>query len=136
MIKPNLNDETIDALANSKPEAALAKGVLAQAKQDLRRFRTAQDRIGREIYAEAYTWVASEDVWWPYSFLNVCEVLGLAPEVLRAKLLADGQLGWSSCSRRIAQRISNSLRESLANVFGERGHVASSHHSNRPRLAN
>jgi hypothetical protein len=136
MIKPNLNDETIDALANSKPEAALAKGVLAQAKQDLRRFRTAQDRIGREIYADAYTWVAADDVWWPYSFLNVCEVLGLAPEVLRTKLLADAQFGWYSHSRRIGQSLSISLRASLANIFRTNGRTANSHHSNRPVLAN
>jgi len=136
MIKPNLNDEAIDALANSKPEAVLAKGVLAQAKQDLRRFRTTQERIGREIYADAYSWVASDDVWWPYSFLNVCEVLGLAPEVLRTKLLANAQLGWCSHSRRIAQSLSSSLRGSLANVFRTNGRIANSHHSNRPVLAN
>jgi hypothetical protein len=136
MIKPNLSDETVDALANSRPEAALAKGVLVQAKQDLRRFRTAQDAIGREIYTDAYTWVASDDIWWPYSFVNVCEVLGLAPEVLRTELLADAQLGWYSQSRRIAQRVSTSLRGSLASVFRSRGSTASSHHSNRPVLAN
>ena len=136
MIKPNLSDETVDALANSRPEAALAKGVLVQAKQDLRRFRTARDRIGREIYADAYTWVASDDFWWPYSFLNVCEVLGLAPDVLRTELLAEVQLGWYSHSRRIAQRISTLLRGSLASVLGSRARIGSSHHSNRPVLAN
>jgi len=136
MIKPNLSDETVDALANSRPEAALAKGVLVQAKQDLRRFRTARDRIGREIYADAYTWVASDDFWWPYSFLNVCEVLGLAPDVLRTELLAEVQLGWYSRSRRIAQRISTLLRGSLASVLGSRARIGSSHHSNRPVLAN
>jgi hypothetical protein len=132
MIKPNLSDETVDAVASSGPEVALAKGVLVQAKQDLRRFRTAQDGIGREMYADAYRWVASDDFWWPYSFPNVCEVLGLSPEILRRELLADTQPGWYSHSRRIAQRISTSLRGSLANVFGPRGRVASSRHSNRP----
>jgi hypothetical protein len=136
MIKPNLSDETVDALANSKPEAALAKGVLAQAKQDLRRFRTAQDGIGREIYFDAYTWVASDDVWWPYSFLNVCEVLSLAPETLRTKLLAYPQLGWYSHSIRIAQSLSSSLRGSIAKVCGTRARTTNSHRSNRPVLAN
>jgi hypothetical protein len=136
MIKYNLSGETINALGSSRPEAALAKGVLVQAKKDLRRFRTAQDPIGREIYDNAYTWVASDDSWWPYSFLNVCEVLSLTPEVLRTKLLADAQLGWYSHSLRIAQSLSSSLRGSIANVFGTRGRIASSHHSNRPLLAN
>ena len=135
MIKPNLSDETVEAVASSGPEVALAKGVLIQAKQDLRRFRAAEDRVGREIYADAYSWVVSDDLWWPYSFLNVCEVLGLAPEALREKLLADNQLGWYSHSRRIAQRISTSVRGSFANAFGVRGSGTSSRHSNRPVLA-
>ena len=135
MIKPNLSDETVEAVATSGPEVALAKGVLVQAKQDLRRFLAAEDRIGREIYADAYSWVVSDDLWWPYSFLNVCEVLGLAPDALREELLADTQLGWYSHSRRITQRISTSVRGSFANVFGLRSSVASSRHSNRPVLA-
>jgi hypothetical protein len=132
MIKPDLRDEMADALGNSGPQVALAKGVLLQARQDLRRFRAARDGIGREMYADACRWVASDDFCWPYSFLNVCEVLGLSPEVLRRELLADAQPGWYSRSRRIAQGISTSLRGSLANVFGPRGRVASSRHSNRP----
>lgn len=132
MIRPNFSDETPDAVASSGPEVALAKGVLVQARQDLRRFRTAQDGIGREMYADAYRWVASDDFWWPYSFPNVCEVLGLSPETLRRELLADTQPGWYSRSRRIAQRISTSLRGSLANAFGPRARVASCRHSNRP----
>ena len=136
MTRPNLSDEKADALAKTGPEAALAKGVLVQAKRDLRRFRTAQDRIGREIYVDAYSWIASDDLWWPYSFLNVCEVLGLSPEVLRMQLLTDTRAGWYSHSRRIAQRISTSVRGSLANVFRAHGSVASSRYSNRPALAN
>jgi len=136
MMKPNQSDEMADALGSSGPLVALAKGVLAQAKQDLRRFRTAQDGIGREMYVDAYSRVTSDDFWWPYSFLNVCDVLGLSAEVLRAELLADTQRGWYSHSRRIALRISTSVRGSLANVLGARGSVASSRHSNRPVLAN
>jgi hypothetical protein len=132
MIKPNLSDETADAASSSGPEVALAKGVLVQARQDLRRFRTAQDGIGREMYADAYGWVASNDSLWPYSFLNVCQVLDLSPDGLRGELLRGTPPGWYSHSRRIAQRISTSLRGSLANVFGPRGGVVRSRHSNRP----
>jgi hypothetical protein len=132
MIKPNFSDETLDAVASSGPEVALAKGVLVQARQDLKRFRAARDGVGREMYADAYHWVASDDFCWPYSFANVCEVLGLPPEILRRQLLADTQPGRCSHSRRIVQRISTSLRGSLANVFGSRGRVVSSRHSNRP----
>ena len=135
MIKFNLSDETINAVANSRPEVRLAKGILAQAKKDLRRFRASRDSVGREIYADAYGWIASDDLWWPYSFLNVCDVLRLSPEILRTELLADAHSGWCSQSRRIAQRISTSVRGSLANVFGTRGSIARSQHSNRPVVA-
>jgi hypothetical protein len=132
MIKPNLSDEMTDALGSSGPQVALAKGVLVQARKDLRRFRAAGDGIGREMYRDAYSWVASNDSGWPYSFLNVCQALDLSPDVLREELLAGTQPDWYSRSRRIAQRISTSLRGSLANVFGSRGRVVSSRHSNRP----
>jgi hypothetical protein len=135
MMKPNRSDEMADALGSSGPLVALAKGVLAQAKQDLRRFRTAQDGIGREMYADAYSWVTSNDFWWPYSFQNVCKALRLSPEFVRAELLANTQPGWYSHSRRIAQRISTSVRGSLANVFGARDSIASSRHASRPVLA-
>jgi hypothetical protein len=135
MIKPKLSDETVEAVASFGPEVALAKGVLVQARQDLRRFRAAKNGLEREIYADAYSWVASDDLWWPYSFFNVCEVLGLSPEVLRAELLADTPRGWYSHSRRIAQRISTPVRGFLANIFADRASVASSRHSNRAVLA-
>lgn len=128
MMTPNQSDEISDALAGSTPQVALAKGVLVQAKRDLRRFRDASDRIGREMYSDAYSWVASNDFTWPYSFINVCEVLGISPEVLRAELLADSEFGWSSRSRRIAQKLSASFRGSLVGMFAGR-------RSSRPVLA-
>src|SRR5436853_972107 len=97
------SDETAEALTISGSHVALAKGVLAQAKQDLRRFRGAPDRVEREMYRDAYSWVASNDFSWPFSFLNVCQSLGLSPEVQRVELLADVPPGWYSRSRRMAQ---------------------------------
>ena len=130
------SDETAEALAISGSHVALAKGVLAQAKQDLRRFRGAPDRVGREMHRDAYSWVASNDFAWPFSFLNVCEALGLSPEVQRAELFADVPPGWYSRSRRMAQTLSTSLRGSLAKVFAVRhGAFVKSRRSNRPALA-
>jgi hypothetical protein len=129
------SDEMTEALASSGPHVALAKGVLVQAKQDLRRFRGGPDRVGREMYRDAYSWVASNDFAWPYSFLNVCEALGLSPEVQRAELLADTPPGWYSRSRRMTQTLSTSLRTSLVNVFAARGSFANSRRSSRPVLA-
>jgi hypothetical protein len=132
MMKTIQSDDTAEALAISGSHVALAKGVLVQAKQDLRKFRGATDRIGREMYRDAYSWIASNDFGWPYSFLNVCEALGLSPEVQRAELLADTPPGWYSRSRRMAQTFSTSLRGSLAKVFAGRRAFANSRHSSRP----
>jgi len=101
----------------SRPEVALAKGVLAQAKQDLRRFQSSEDNIGREIYADAYSWVMANDFSWPYSFRNVCNALGLSPALVRAELLPRARTPWFSHSRRIAETISSSLKTSLGNTF-------------------
>jgi hypothetical protein len=135
MMKPIQSDETAEALAISGSHVALARGVLVQAKEDLGRFRGASDRVGREMYRDAYSWVVSNDFSWPYSFVNVCEALGLSPEVQRAELLADTPAGWYSRSRRMAQTLSTSVRTSLAHVFTTRGSFANSRRSSRPALA-
>ena len=133
MIKSN-NDERTDIEAISQPEIALAKGVLIQAKQDLRRFASAQDSVGREMYADAYSWVTSNDFSWPCSFQNVCKALRLSPEFVRAELLTVFQTGWLSRSRRMAGSISSSLRGSLAKVFTSHRHSLGGRHSRRAVL--
>ena len=132
-MKPN-SDERTDAEAISQPEVALAEGVLIQAKDDLRRFATAQDSVGREVYADAYSWVRSNDFSWPYSFQNVCKALRLSPEFVRAELLPALQAGWLSRSRRMAGSISSSLRGSLTKVFRSDRHSLGGRHSRRAVL--
>jgi len=132
-MKPN-SDERTDVEAISQPEVALAKGVLVQAKQDLRRFATAQDSVGREMYADAYSWVRSNDFSWPYSFQNVCKALRLSPEFVRGELLPVFQAGWLSRSRRMAGSISSSLRGSLTKVFRSDRHSLGGRHSRRAVL--
>jgi len=34
-----------------------------------------------------YQWVASDCRQWPFSFVNICEILDLSPQALRAQLL-------------------------------------------------
>ena len=134
-MKPTPSDEIMNTLAGGAPEVALAKGVLIQAKQDLRRFRGARDPIDREMYRDACRWVALDNSTWPYSFLNVCEALNLRPDVLRNHLLADTQPDWHTRSRRLAQKLSIPFRGSLASVFLSRSKVANSRRSSEPILA-
>lgn len=128
MMKANQCDQMMEALAGSAPEVEMAKGVLTQAKRDLRRFRNAQDPVGREMFRDAYTWITANDFSWPYSFLNVCEALGLSPDALRDDLLAE-QAGWSARSRQAVQNLSTAFRESLASFSLSRGIVRNSRRS-------
>lgn len=98
-------------------EKDLAAGVLKQAAYDLRRFRDATKGANRELYLDAHSWITAHDFSWPYSFMNVCKLLDLCPEVVRAELLADASLDSFHYLIRRAGRLSRRLRASFARVF-------------------
>src|SRR6266404_757389 len=95
----------------------LAAGVLKQAGQDLRRFHGATRAIERELYLDAYRWVISDDGFWPFSFLNVCQLLNLAPESLRQELLTDASLGLFSYLTRRGGRAARSCQIFFNRIF-------------------
>src|SRR5262245_10434063 len=99
------------------PEKGLAVGVLKQAAYDLRRYRTATKAADREVYLDAHSWITAYDSSWPYSFMNVCKLLDLCPEVVRAELLADAALGPFHYWIRRASRLSRKLSSSVARAF-------------------
>ena len=99
------------------PEKDLAAGVLKQAAHDLRRFRAATGGVKRELYLDAYTWITANDFSWPYSFMNVCKLLDVSPEVVRTEIFADASLGLVDYWRRRAGRVSRRLRASFVRVF-------------------
>ena len=102
------------------PEKGLAVGVLKQAAYDLRRYRTATKAADRELYLDAHSWVTAYDSSWPYSFMNVCKLLDLCPELVRADLLADASLGPFHYWIRRAGRLSRKLSASVVRVFKSR----------------
>ena len=101
------------------PEKGLAAGVLKQAAHDLRRFRTATKGVKRELYLDAYGWITANDFSWPYSFVNVCKLLDLCPEVVRTELLADASLGWFDYWTQRGGRLSRRLQASFVRVFAD-----------------
>jgi hypothetical protein len=74
--------------AGQQPERALAAAVLDTALEDLERHRYAHGRSHQRIYWQVYQWVASDCREWPFSFVNICEILRLSPPALRKQLLA------------------------------------------------
>jgi hypothetical protein len=106
--------KTNDLNTSQESQRKLAAGVLKQAAQDLRRFHGATSRVERELYYDAYSWVMSDDYFWPLSFQNVCQILNHAPEGLRQELVGDlafGPLGqWARRCGRAVRRVLDSLR--------------------------
>ena len=109
-----------DKASPLEPERALAAGVLRQAANDLRRFRESEDAIGREMYWDARSWFLSNDTEWPYSFLNVCHSLGIAPENIRDEVFADARSGLLSHSRRVAMATATQFVRSLSTLCSSR----------------
>ncbi len=102
---------------NTNSQKELAVGILSQARRDLRRFRSSNRAVERELYLDAYDWVVSDNCSWPFSFRNVCELLGLSAEELRGELLRETSLDafqyWGRRFGRLFRRWQISLVEIL-----------------------
>jgi hypothetical protein len=103
------------------PEKRMAAGVLKQAAYDLRRYQGATTGVRRELYLDAYRWITANDFSWPYSFMNVCKLLDVCPDVVRTEVFANASLGWFGYSIRRVGRLSRSLRASFVRVFANCG---------------
>ncbi|MGH7938812.1 MAG: hypothetical protein ACRD5Z_05510 [Bryobacteraceae bacterium] len=110
-------DSRLPVLSNESPEEALAIGVLSQAAHDLRRYHRAVRGMEREVYLDARSWVIIDDFEWPYSFVNICQILRVSPESMRAELLAEASLGWLGHWVRLSGHLSHLLRDSIARLF-------------------
>ena len=95
----------------------LATEILKQAGLDLRRFHGGTSAVERELYLDAHRWVISDDCSWPFSFLNVCQALDLAPETVREEMLADLSLGAFGYWSRRCGRAARKFQIFLSNIF-------------------
>src|SRR4029079_19622398 len=95
----------------------LAAGILKQAELDLRRFHGASSAVEREFYLDAYRWVTSDDCSWPFSFLNVCQTLNLAPGTVREEVFGDLSLGTFGYWTRRCGRAARTFKTFLGNIF-------------------
>jgi hypothetical protein len=105
------------AEAAATADKSLAAGVLKQTARDLRRFRSATRGLKQELYLDAYSWIMVDDFSWPYSFVNVCRLLDLCPEVVRTEVLADASLGWFDYWTSRAARLYRRLQSGFVHVF-------------------
>lgn len=106
-----------DRVSSTAPEESLAIGVLSQVFHDLRRFHEPANQLERELYRDAYDWLMGTDFTWPYSFVNICNLLNVPPEELRAELLADASLGWLGYWCKLGERVARSFKASVTRTF-------------------
>jgi hypothetical protein len=97
----------------------LAAGVLKQAAYDLRRFHGATSKIERALYFDAYRWLRVNEYSSPFSFLNVCQLLNLAPDKVRQDMAGDSSLSalsyWARRCGRAARRLRTSFSQFSVN---------------------
>jgi hypothetical protein len=72
--------------ASRQPEKRLMLAVLEEAVRTFQGCASARSRRGQRLFAEAEVWFASEDTDWPFSYVNICDALGLEVSALRAGL--------------------------------------------------
>ena len=67
-------------------EKRLMLAVLEDAVHVVAKYRTCTDARGRRLFAETVEWILADDFVSAFSFVNVCETLGLSPSCLRRGL--------------------------------------------------
>ncbi len=84
---PFVTDQLRARHAPSLPELQLMQAILEQTAYDLARYYGADDLIGARTYRDAWKWTRSNDRAYPFTFVNVCELLGLEPDAVRREML-------------------------------------------------
>ncbi len=72
--------------SGSTAELELVQAMLRDAIQSYQKFAFAKRGRSASAYREAEEWIFSDDWRWPFSFLNICEILDLAPTYIRTGL--------------------------------------------------
>jgi len=67
-------------------ERRLMLAVLQDAVECYQKYALARDPRGRALFEDARDWIESSEREWPFSYENICEILGLNPEYIRRGL--------------------------------------------------
>jgi hypothetical protein len=84
IIVPEQFFPAVSALAD--PERRLRLAILQDALRYYQQYAAATDRRARALYEDAAEWFASPDRSEPFSFVNVCDALGLDASYIRRGL--------------------------------------------------
>ncbi len=67
-------------------ERKLMLAVLQDAVECYQKYALARDPRGRQLFDDATEWIDSTERDWPFSYENICDVLGLNSEYIRRGL--------------------------------------------------
>jgi hypothetical protein len=109
--------------ASLVPEKRLLLAVLEEAVVTFQRYATEHGRRGRRLFREAEEWMGSEELFWPCSFRNICDVLGLDPGYLRQGLRRwrdeqEANPGLYTSHRHPFRRLSGSRTRAIGRPIG------------------
>lgn len=78
--------------ARLMPEQSLCAAILADAIHCFNKYQHARTKLARRLFLDAEEWLSADEPQWPFSFVRICEVLGLDPSYVRSGLLnPDGE---------------------------------------------
>ncbi|MFN8545305.1 MAG: hypothetical protein U0807_14010 [Candidatus Binatia bacterium] len=105
----------LDALL---PEQRLMMAVMEDAVFGFQKHVHATRGEGYRLFQEAEAWIFSEDVTWPFAFLNLCDALGVNPVPLR-----EGLIRWRDQQRASVYAGAEPARVRLRRFSGGRPRV-------------
>jgi hypothetical protein len=97
------------------PEKRLLLAVLEEAVGTYHRYVVATDPRDRSIFVAVEEWFACEDATWLYSFVSICDALGLEATYVRS-----GLRPWVERQRRSLRMTAKPQRVSFRRVNGSR----------------
>jgi hypothetical protein len=72
--------------AGATNERGLMLAILRDAVECYQKYALARDPQGEDLHRDASDWIFSNDREWPFSFENICDVLGVSAEYVRVGL--------------------------------------------------
>ena len=96
--------------AGAANERSLMLAILRDAVECYQKYALARDPQGEDLHRDASEWIFSNDREWPFSFENICDVLNVSSQYVRA--------GLAPLQRRTPRKIRKAPR--IAGLAGRR----------------
>jgi hypothetical protein len=112
---PTFCSTTVVVVPLKQPEKRLMLAVLEDAVGTFQKYVNTRERNGQRLFSEVEEWFNSDDLQWPYSFVNVSQALGLDVSYMRRGL---GR--WRDRQRAVCDAAGNVVRFPFRRVNGSR----------------